>query len=313
MVILLTGGSGSVGNKLVDYFLKQKEIRKIIVYSRDEYKHYLMKKRLGFDGYHGEKVRWIVGDVRDRWRLETAMEDVDCVIHCAALKQIPTGEYNPGEVIKTNILGAQNVIDASVSRSVRKVIALSTDKAVNPINLYGKTKAVADSLFCNANCYGDTIFALVRYGNVSGSRGSVIPHWREEVKKGKTLVVTDKRMTRYWITLDRAVEEIVYALDTAQGGETYIPKMASYNIVDLAKAMNDVYEVGEIRPGEKIHEDMILKTDEAYEQPSRYIVYPTVQWKALRDLIRGKEIEYSSDNNESWLTVLDLEEKLKCL
>lgn len=311
MTILLTGGSGSIGNKLVDYFLKQKEVDKIIVYSRDEYKHFLMKKRLGFDGYHGEKVRWLVGDVRDIWRLETAMKDVDCVVHCAALKQIPTGEYNPEEFIKTNILGAQNVINASVSKGVMKVIALSTDKSVNALNLYGKTKAVADSLFCNANCYGNTIFALVRYGNVSGSRGSVIPLWREEIKKGNLPVVTDINMTRFWITLDRAVKEIAYALDTAQGGETFIPKMPSYKIIDLASAMARDCLIGKIRPGEKIHEDMILKTDEVYEQPDRYVVYPNVQWKALRDFIRKGDIKYSSDNNENWLSVEDLKNKLK--
>ncbi|KKL73716.1 hypothetical protein LCGC14_2072130 [marine sediment metagenome] len=311
MTVLIDGGSGSLGNALVDYFLTQ-EYEKIIVYSRDEYKHSLMKQRLGYDGYHGERVRWIVGDVRDRWRLETAMKGVDHVVHCAALKQIPVGEYNPEEFIKTNILGAQNVIDVCVSRGVKKCIALSTDKAVNPINLYGKTKAVADSLFSNANCYGDTIFSIVRYGNVSGSRGSVIPHWREEIKKGNELVVTDERMTRFWITLERAVDEIAYALSMSEGGETFIPDMPSYYIKDLALAMAEKYSVGEIRPGEKIDEDMILDTDEVYDIGARYIVYPSVQWKKLRNRSEFRvKISYNSGCiNNLWLSVSDLKERL---
>lgn len=311
MNVLITGGSGSIGNALVDYFLTQ-DYEKIIVYSRDEYKHSLMKQRLGYDGYHGEKVRWIIGDVRDRWRLETAMKKVDYVIHCAALKQIPVGEYNPEEFIKTNILGAQNVIDACVSRGIKKCIALSTDKAVNPINLYGKTKSTADGLFNNANCYGDTIFAIVRYGNVSSSRGSVIPFWREEIKKGNEIVVTDERMTRFWIMLERVVSEIAYALDVSEGGETFIPSMPSYYIKDLALAMTGKYLVGEIRPGEKIDEDMILDTDEVYDMGFGYIVYPAVQWKKLKDRKEFKvKISYNSGVNKRWLSVNDLKEKLK--
>jgi len=310
MKILLTGGSGSLGNALVDYFLTREYVQKVIVYSRDEYKHFLMKKRLGCDGYHGERVRWIVGDVRDRWRLETALKDVDYVIHCAALKQIPVCEYDVMEAVNTNVNGAINVIDASITRGVKKCIAITTDKAVAAINAYGKTKALSDSLFQNANARGETIFALVRYGNVSGSRGSVIPHWREEIKEGRKPVVTHEMMTRFWITLDRAVEEILFALEWAMGGETYIPKMPSYFLTDLAEAMGG-YDVGEIRPGEKLSEDMILKTDETYEAGDRYIVYPSVQWKELRELANRKEIAYNSKFNKHWLTIEELKEKLK--
>ena len=231
-VVLVTGGTGSFGHHFVDYVLQYYKPKKIIIYSRDEYKQFLMSNVYK---EYGNILRFFIGDVRDENRLRMAMKDVDYVIHAAALKQVPACEYNPNEAIKTNINGAMNVINAALESSVKKVIALSTDKAVNPVNLYGGTKLVSDKLFCAANAYGGaggTKFAVVRYGNVAGSRGSVIPFFQNIINNGgKKLPITDYRMTRFWISLEQGVELVIKALDEARGGETFISKIPSFKIV----------------------------------------------------------------------------------
>ena len=272
------------------------------------------------------RVRFFIGDVRDRDRLHRAFEGVDYVIHAAAMKQVPTCEYNPMEAIKTNIGGAQNVIDAALDCGVRKVVALSTDKAVNPINLYGGTKLVSDKLFIAANSYiGNnykTIFSVVRYGNVAGSRGSVIPIWRKVLEEGgDTLGVTDLRMTRFWITLDQGVDLVFKALQESIGGETYISKIPSFHIGDLAEAMLPGCKLNEfgIREGEKLHEVMVTKDDSfmTYEYEKHYIIYPHFEWWNLKEnfALGGRKVEegfeYNSGNNTEWLGVKELREALK--
>ena len=262
--ILITGGTGSFGNRFTELILQKYNPKKVIIQSRDEFKQDVMKKKF-IQKYPDKvaKLRFFIGDIRDKDRLYRAFKGVDYVIHAAAMKQVPACEYNPFEAIKTNINGAQNIIDAAIDCGVKKVIALSTDKAVNPINLYGGTKLVSDKLFISANSYrGDkgTIFSVVRYGNVSGSRGSVIPFFRDLLNNGTMeLPITDTRMTRFWMTLDDAVDLVIKALNEAKGGETYVFKNPSYNIVDVAEAMNPkgkIKVVG-IREGEKLHEVMI--------------------------------------------------------
>lgn len=319
--ILITGGTGSFGNCFTQYVLEHYEPKKIIIYSRDEFKQFLMASK--FKKYE-DKLRFFIGDVRDKERLKRAFEGVDYVIHAAALKQVPACEYNPNEAIKTNIHGAQNVIDAALDSAVRKVVALSTDKAVNPVNLYGGTKLVSDKLFVAANAYAgtkDINFSIVRYGNVAGSRGSVIPLFHNIAKNGGTeLPITDFRMTRFWISLTQGVELVIKALEEATGGETFISKIPSFKITDLAKAMYPelhMKEVG-IRPGEKLHEIMVTTEDSftTYEYEKHFIVYPQVVWnnKQQPDL-SGKKVpegfEYSSGDNTEWLTVEDIRELLK--
>lgn len=320
-VILITGGTGSFGHHFVEYVLEHYEPKKIIIYSRDEYKQFVMSNK--FKDY-GKLLRFFIGDVRDEGRLRMAMEGVDYVIHAAALKQVPACEYNPNEAIKTNVNGAMNVITASLDARVEKVIALSTDKAVNPINLYGGTKLVSDKLFCAANSYsGDygTRFSVVRYGNVAGSRGSVIPFFQSIIDQGgQELPITDFRMTRFWISLEQGVELVIKALREAKGGETFISKIPSFKVVDLAEAMLSgckKKEVG-IREGEKLHEIMVTREDSlhTYEYDKHYIVYPHYNWWAEKDLISGGkpvkiEFEYSSGTNTDWLSVDELREKLK--
>ncbi len=317
-VILITGGTGSFGNRFSRRTLDEYSPKKIIIYSRDEYKQYLMKKQFAD---HESKMRFFIGDVRDRNRLYRAFEGVDVVIHAAALKHVPLMEYNPIEAVKTNIHGAENVIDAAIdSRSIRTVVALSTDKAVNPVNLYGATKLVSDKLFTSANAYvGEkkTTFSVVRYGNVAGSRGSVIPFFRTLLDKGeRTFPITDVRMTRFWITLDEGVDLVFKAINEAKGGEIYVSKLPSFKIVDLAKAINediDIQTVG-IREGEKLHEVMITEEDSksTYEYDDHYIIYPNFDWWCTKDHFKdgGKLVQdrfrYSSDNNEKWLTVKQL-------
>ncbi len=319
--ILITGGTGSFGNCFTKYVLEHYRPKKIIIYSRDEFKQLLMATK--FKEY-GDKLRFFIGDVRDKERLKRALEGVDYVIHAAALKQVPACEYNPNEAIKTNIHGAQNVIDAALDSDVKKVVALSTDKAVNPVNLYGGTKLVSDKLFVAANAYAgnkDINFSIVRYGNVAGSRGSVIPVFQNIVKDGGTeLPVTDYRMTRFWISLTQGVELVIKALEEATGGETFISKIPSFKITDLAKAMYPEYptrEVG-IRPGEKLHEIMVTTEDSftTYEYDKHFIVYPQVVWNDKQKVNRnGKKVpegfSYSSDNNTEWLSVEDIRELLK--
>ena len=319
--ILVTGGTGSFGHHFVEYVLQHYDPKKIIIYSRDEYKQFVMQTQ--YKEYR-KILRFFIGDVRDEERLKMAMNGVDYVIHAAALKQVPACEYNPMEAIKTNINGATNVINAALSTGVKKVVALSTDKAVNPINLYGGTKLVSDKLFCAANAYGGvegTRFAVVRYGNVAGSRGSVIPLFKKLMEQGaKELPITDFRMTRFWISLEQGVELVIKALEEARGGETFISKIPSFKITDLAEAMYpgiEKKEVG-IREGEKLHEIMVTREDSmhTYEYEKHFIIYPHYDWWRDRDLIPGgklvaPEFEYSSGTNTEWLSVEELRERMK--
>ena len=319
--ILITGGTGSFGNCFTQYVLEHYEPKKIIIYSRDEFKQFLMASK--FREYE-DKLRFFIGDVRDKERLKRAFEGVDYVIHAAALKQVPACEYNPNEAIKTNIHGAQNVIDAALDSAVRKVVALSTDKAVNPVNLYGGTKLVSDKLFIAANAYAgtkDINFSIVRYGNVAGSRGSVIPLFHNIAKNGGTqLPITDFRMTRFWISLTQGVELVIKALEEANGGETFISKIPSFKVTDLAQAMLPGCKMPEIgiRPGEKLHEIMVTVEDSAttYEYDKHFIVYPQVVWNDKQKInLSGQKVEegfsYSSGNNKEWLSVQDIQELLK--
>lgn len=320
-VILITGGTGSFGNCFTEYVLKNYNPKKIIIYSRDEFKQFNMANK--FRAYK-DKLRFFIGDVRDKDRLKRAFEGVDYVIHAAAMKQVPACEYNPIEAIKTNINGATNIIDAALDKGVKRVVALSTDKAVNPINLYGGTKLVSDKLFISANAYSgdkDVRFAIVRYGNVAGSRGSVIPFFKQIVENGgNELPITDYRMTRFWISLEQGVELVIKALSEAKGGETFISKIPSFKITDLAQAILPgckMPEVG-IREGEKLHEVMVTKEDSmtTYEYENHFIIYPHMEWWNPSKMIPGgKKIEqgfeYSSGNNTEWLGVEELKELLK--
>lgn len=318
--ILVTGGTGSFGKNFIGFVLKNYKPKKIIVYSRDEFKQWQLAEQLK---QRSDVMRYFIGDVRDKDRLRRALNGVDYIVHAAALKQVPACEYNPLEAIKTNIDGAANVIDAALDRGVKKVVALSTDKAVNPINLYGGTKLVSDKLFVAANAYGgisNTVFAVVRYGNVCGSRGSVIPFFQSLIDQGRTdLPITDCRMTRFWINLDQGVELVVKALAEAAGGEVFISKIPSFKITDLAQAMLpgcDMPEIG-IREGEKLHEIMVTKEDApfTYEYKEHYIIYPHMNWWNEDKLIPGGTrvapgFEYSSDKNTQWLDISALKERL---
>lgn len=321
--ILITGGTGSFGKCFTKYVLTHYEPKKIIIYSRDEFKQFIMQNE--FKEYK-EKLRFFIGDVRDIERLRRALNGVDYVIHAAALKQVPTCEYNPNEAIKTNIHGAMNLIEASLDCDVKKVVALSTDKAVNPVNLYGGTKLVSDKLFIAANAYagaGDINFSIVRYGNVAGSRGSVIPFFQNIINNGgKELPITDYRMTRFWISLTQGVELVIKALEEAKGGETFISKIPSFKVTDLAQAMLpgcEMPEVG-IREGEKLHEIMVTVEDSmtTYEYDKHFIVYPQMVWSERRRVVpTGKKVpegfSYSSGSNTEWLNVEQIKELLKTL
>ena len=321
-IILITGGTGSFGKKFVERVFENYNPKKIIIYSRDEFKQFEMRQKFKkFDS----NIRYFIGDVRDKERLYRAFDQVDYVIHAAALKQVPACEYNPFEAVKTNIQGAENVINASIDKGVKRVIALSTDKAVNPINLYGATKLASDKIFISANAYAthsETVFSVVRYGNVSGSRGSVIPFFKSLIDQGeKKLPITDTRMTRFWITLDQAVELVFLAAEKSRGGETYISKIPSFKIIDLAKAMlpgGKIKEVG-IREGEKLHEVMITEYDSfsTFEYKDHYIIYPNFEWWNLNKHFTkgGKKVkeffQYSSDTNSEWLDENELRIRLK--
>ena len=316
--ILITGGTGSFGNYFVDYVLLHYRPKKLIIYSRDEFKQFSMRNRLS---KYDSIMRYFIGDVRDQDRMRRAFEGVDYVIHAAAMKQVPACEYNPNEAIKTNIHGAMNVIEAALDTGVKRVVALSTDKAVNPINLYGGTKLVSDKLFIAANAYSgfkDTRFSIVRYGNVAGSRGSVIPFFRNLVEAGETeLPITDFEMTRFWISLEQGVELVIKALAESRGGETFIAKIPSFKITDLAKAILPnctLKEVG-IREGEKLHEVMITKEDSlhTYEYEKHFIIYPHMSWWTDAKIVPGgnpvnRGFEYSSGTNKQWLSVENLRE-----
>lgn len=318
--ILVTGGTGSFGHHFVDYVLEHYQPKKIIIYSRDEFKQFHMQKAYE---EHLDILRFFIGDVRDRDRLARALNGVDYVIHAAALKQVPACEYNPIEAIKTNINGAINVIDACLDKGIDKVVALSTDKSVSPVNLYGSTKMVSDKLFAAANSYSGldgTRFSVVRYGNVAGSRGSVIPFFQNIIDKGgNKLPITDYRMTRFWISLEEGVRLVIKALEESHGGETFISRIPSFKITDLAQAMLpgcEMPEVG-IREGEKLHEVMVSAEDSArtYEYEKNYIIYPDYDWWHDENIIPGgKPVEpgfiYSSGTNKEWMSVEDIRKKL---
>ncbi len=321
--ILITGGTGSFGKTFTKYVLTHYEPKKIIIYSRDEFKQLMMREE--FQKYD-EKLRFFIGDVRDKERLKRAFEGVDYVIHAAALKQVPACEYNPAEAIKTNINGAQNVIDAALDCGVKKVVALSTDKAVNPVNLYGGTKLVSDKLFIAANAYAgnkDICFSIVRYGNVAGSRGSIIPLFHQMIRNGsQELPITDYRMTRFWISLPQGVELVIKALEESVGGETFISKIPSFRITDLAEAMLPGCKMREIgnRGGEKLHEIMVTVEDSpyTYEYDKHFIIYPQIVWSEHRRAVpTGKRVpegfSYSSGNNTEWLDVEQIKGLLQTL
>jgi UDP-N-acetylglucosamine 4,6-dehydratase len=310
--LLVTGGTGSFGKKFVEIMLRDYKPNKIIIFSRDELKQHEM--RIG--GFDDPSLRFFIGDVRDKNRLKRAMREVDVVIHAAALKQVPSCEYNPFEAVKTNILGAQNIIDAAIDCGVKKVVALSTDKAVNPVNLYGATKLCSDKIFIQGNAYTgaqDTSFSCVRYGNVIGSRGSVIPLFIKQRKKGK-ITITDRRMTRFWLSLEHAVDVVIKALVHMQGGEIFVPKIPSMKIVDLAEAIApdcDIEIIG-IRPGEKLHEILITEEDGRYtvDYDGLYVIMPQFSWWRRQNYQDAKALPdgflYSSNNNDRWLTLSQL-------
>lgn len=324
--ILITGGTGSFGRKFVEVIHKyHPEVRKVVIYSRDELKQFNMAKEYPGGEYGRDtKMRYFIGDVRDYNRLVRAMEGIDIVIHAAALKQVPTAEYNPFECIKTNILGAQNVIDACLATGVKKVVALSTDKAAAPANLYGASKLCSDKLFIAANNYKgskDVKFSVVRYGNVLGSRGSVVPYFLEKKNTG-VLPITDPRMTRFNITPEEGVDFCLFAIDSMLGGEIFIPKIPSYKITDLARAIDPLcrQEIIGIRPGEKMHEEMITEADSflTFEFEKYFAIIPSnKRWldEAYKREFNGVKCEqgfcYSSDKNKEWLSVEELRELIK--
>ena len=307
--VLITGGTGSFGRAFIRKSLSDTKIKKLIVFSRDELKPHEMKAEFKSE----TRLRFFLGDIRDYSRLCLAFHDVDFVVHAAALKQVDTGEYNPMEFVKTNVLGSQNVVDASIACGVKKVVALSTDKASSPINLYGATKLTADKLFTAANNYShafDTNYSVVRYGNVMGSRGSVIPFFKSLIGTGKPFPITDERMTRFWITLDQAVQFVLDTFEIMSGGELYVPRIPSMKITDLARAIDSKakFEITGIRPGEKIHEEMISIDDSrrTIQLEGRYVVNPIgAEWgyKNPHGLPVSDGFSYRSDNNDLWLDV----------
>jgi UDP-N-acetylglucosamine 4,6-dehydratase/5-epimerase len=316
-VVLVTGGTGSFGKKFISKVLEQ-DVKKVIVFSRDELKQYEMAQE-----YTDPRIRFFIGDVRDKERLYRAFDGVDIVIHAAALKHVGACEYNPFEAVKTNIHGAQNIIEAAIDRGVEKVIALSTDKAASPINLYGATKLASDKLFVAGNSYAGnkvTRFSVVRYGNVVGSRGSVVPFFKKLKAQGEIqLPITDERMTRFWITLDQGVQFVIDNLQRMKGGEIFIPKIPSMKVVDLAEAIAPECEIKiiGIRPGEKLHEAMINEDDarQTLEYDSYYVIQPEFPWWREEYSNGGKPLPegftYISDVNEHWLTVDELRELVK--
>jgi UDP-N-acetylglucosamine 4,6-dehydratase len=314
--ILVTGGTGSFGKKFVNRALEE-GVKKIIVFSRDELKQYEMKQE-----FRDERIRFFIGDVRDKERLYRAFDGVDIVIHAAAMKHVDACEYNPFEAVKTNIHGAKNIVEAAIDKGVEKVIALSTDKACSPINLYGATKLASDKLFVAANAYvgaKNTRFSVVRYGNVVGSRGSVIPFF-QKIRHSGRLPITDERMTRFWITLDEGVQFVLDSLERMEGGEIFVPKIPSMRITDLAKAIAPECEIEivGIRPGEKLHEMMITEDDARHtvEYDDYYAILPEIMvgkgmFKKGKSLPDG--FEYRSDQNTQWLTVKQIQEIVRNL
>lgn len=313
--ILITGGTGSFGHTFVSMTLARYNPQKLIIYSRDEMKQWEMAKLFQGD----ERVRFFIGDVRDRERLYRALDRVDFVVHAAATKIVPTAEYNPFECVKTNVIGAMNLIDACIDKGVKRVVALSTDKASSPVNLYGATKLASDKLFVAGNSYAgghETRFAVVRYGNVMGSRGSVIPFFMSIKEKG-VLPITDPRMTRFMITLEQGVDLVWHAFDDMQGGEVYVKKIPSMGITDIADAVapDAKQEVVGIRPGEKLHEQMIGAEDapHTYEYAEHFKILPAIHdWSSdpfrIKNGVKVPEgFIYASDNNKEWMSVSELQ------
>ncbi|MFN8384149.1 MAG: UDP-N-acetylglucosamine 4,6-dehydratase (inverting) [Anaerolineales bacterium] len=309
-VVLVTGGTGSFGKKFIKILLEEKQPKKVIVFSRDELKQHEMQ----VGGYNQENLRYFIGDIRDRERLVRALHGVDIVVHAAALKQVPACEYNPMEAIKTNIMGTANVVEAALDAGVKKVLMVSTDKAVSPANLYGATKLAAEKLTIQSNAYAGgsaTRFSCVRYGNVVGSRGSIVPLFLKQRASGR-ITVTDDRMTRFWLSLEQGVRFVITCIEQMEGGEVFIPKIPSTKVVDLAKAIapSAEIEIIGIRPGEKLHE-MLISEDEArhtIELEKMYVVQPAeATWFGYSWKDKGKSLKegyyYSSDNNAEWLDV----------
>ncbi len=307
-VVLITGGTGSFGKKFTKILLEEKKPKKIIIFSRDELKQHEMRA----GGFDQPNLRYFIGDVRDRERLTRAMHGVDIVVHAAALKQVPACEYNPMEAVKTNIMGTSNVLEAALDSGVKKVMTISTDKAVNPANLYGATKLAAEKVTIQSNSYAAgtaTRYSCVRYGNVVGSRGSVVPVFLKQRQNGK-VTITDDRMTRFWLSLDQGVRFVIQCIEQMQGGEVFVPKIPSMKVIDLARAIapNAEVEIIGIRPGEKLHE-VLISEDEArhtVELPNMFVVQPAeASWFGYDWQNKGKLLDvgysYSSDNNSEWL------------
>ena len=314
LTVLITGGTGSFGKKLVEIMLRDYHPRKLIVFSRDELKQHEMRQVYPDTG--DSPMRYFIGDVRDKDRLYRAFNEVDIVVHAAALKQVPACEYNPFEAVQTNVMGAKNVIDAAIDQGVKKVMALSTDKAVNPINLYGATKLCAEKLFVQGNSYsgeGGTRFSCARYGNVMGSRGSVIPVFKKQRECGK-ITVTDERMTRFWLTLEQGVRFVIRCVEQMQGGEVFVPKIPSMRIMDLAEAVApgcEIEFVG-IRPGEKLHEVLISRDESRYtlELEDMFVIQSVHSWWEPVNRSQGTPLpdgfKFASDENDRWLTIEEL-------
>jgi UDP-N-acetylglucosamine 4,6-dehydratase/5-epimerase len=313
--VLVTGGTGSFGKRFVAYALEKLQLKRLVVFSRDELKQFEMQQK-----YDAPHLRYFLGDVRDPDRLRRAFEGIDVIVHAAALKQVPAAEYNPFEAIKTNVIGAENIINAAIDCGVQRVIALSTDKAASPINVYGATKLCSDKLFVAGNVYAgahNTRFAVVRYGNVVGSRGSVIPFFMKRRATG-TLPITDPRMTRFWITLDQGVQFVIDCLERMFGGEVFVPKIPSMNIMDLATVLAPEckHEIVGIRPGEKLHEVMVPEDDarNTVELDDRFVILPQFDYSWLGEYSKAKRcaenFRYASDTNDRWLTREQLVEML---
>lgn len=316
--ILVTGATGSFGKAFIRYALDNLDPARLVIFSRDELKQYEVRAMFKDD----PRLRWFLGDIRDRDRLTRAMHGVDHVVHAAALKQVDTAEYNPFEYVQTNIIGSQNVVEASIDAGVKKVVALSTDKASSPINLYGATKLASDKLFVSGNHYAagyDTRFSVVRYGNVMGSRGSVIPFFKGLAARGESLPITDHRMTRFWITLPHAVQFVVDSFDQMVGGELYVPRIPSIKVTDLAEAVAPgakTHEIG-VRPGEKLHEEMIAVDDarRTLRLKDRYVVQPVIAEWGYTPPSDGEAVEdgfaYQSDTNDQWLSVDEMRDMVE--
>ncbi|MGD0536271.1 MAG: UDP-N-acetylglucosamine 4,6-dehydratase (inverting) [Verrucomicrobiota bacterium] len=312
--ILITGGTGSFGQKFTETIFARAKPREVVIFSRDEFKQFEMAKKFSPAEY---PIRFFIGDIRDKERLLRAFTNIDYVVHAAALKQVPALEANPFEAVKTNVLGAQNIVEAALDRNVNKVVAVSTDKAVNPVNLYGATKLAMEKIIIAANSYvryRDISFSVVRYGNVVGSRGSVIPFFAELIRQGKRdLPITDKRMTRFWITLEQGVALVLKALEEAGGGEVFVPKIPSMKVVDLVKAMpgDCTHHTVGIRPGEKLHESLVGEDEgrNTFDRGGYYAVLPqfAMHHKPVRSSEAGQRVRegfcYASDTNNEWLTV----------